>query len=117
MEVSIFKEFSIEAAHRLPYVAAGHKCSRLHGHSFKIEVHVRGSVDPATGWVMDFAEIKRAFQPVMEALDHNLLNDVPGLQNPTSEVLASWIWHRLKIPGLSKIVVRETCTSGAVFEG
>src|SRR3954451_16759899 len=112
----IFKEFSFEAAHRLPFVPEGHKCARLHGHSFKVEVHVSGDVNPATGWFMDCGDIKAAFKPLDAQLDHHYLNEVEGLENPTSENLAAWIWHRLEaaLPGLSRIVVRETCTSGCV---
>ena len=117
--MDIFKEFSFEAAHRLPNVPADHKCARLHGHSFRVEVHVTGPVGSETGWVMDFAEIKRAFQPLVAQLDHHYLNEIEGLENPTSEVLAQWIWDRLRaqLPGLSKILVRETCTSGCVYRG
>jgi 6-pyruvoyltetrahydropterin/6-carboxytetrahydropterin synthase len=117
--MDILKEFTIEAAHRLPNVSPGHKCGRLHGHSFRIEIHVSGPVDPAMGWVIDFAEIKSAFKPVEEAIDHRFLNDVPGLENPTSENLARWIWEQLAaaLPLLSKVVVRETCTTGCVYEG
>lgn len=117
--MEIFKQFTIEAAHRLPHVPEGHKCGRLHGHSFHIEIRVTGELDPATGWVMDFADIKAAFAPLFEQLDHNYLNDVEGLENPTSEQLARWIWQHLapRLPGLSQVVVRETCTSGAVYQG
>jgi 6-pyruvoyltetrahydropterin/6-carboxytetrahydropterin synthase len=117
--MEIFSEFTFEAAHRLPNVPADHKCYRLHGHSFRAEVHVRGRVDDHTGWVVDFAEIKRAWKPLHKELDHNYLNDVAGLENPTSEHLARWIWRRLELtlPGLSKVVVRETCTSGCVYQG
>ena len=117
--MDIFKIFQIEAAHRLPKVPAGHPCARLHGHSFRVEVHVSGDVDPTSGWVMDFAELKTAFAPVFAQLDHNYLNDVPGLDNPTSERLAVWIWDRLKpeLPVLSKVVVHETCTSGCAYTG
>jgi 6-pyruvoyltetrahydropterin/6-carboxytetrahydropterin synthase len=117
--VEIFKEFGFEAAHRLPNVPADHKCARLHGHSFRVEVHVRGPVDPELGWVIDFADIKAAFRPVHEALDHRYLNEVGGLENPTSENLARWIWRRLRpsLPGLAKVVVRETCTSGCGYLG
>jgi 6-pyruvoyltetrahydropterin/6-carboxytetrahydropterin synthase len=115
----IFKEFSIEAAHRLPNLPPAHKCSRLHGHSFRIAIHVAGEVDPLTGWVMDFADISAAFAPLFQQLDHHYLNDVPGLENPTSEVLARWIWEQLvpSLPGLSRVVVRETCTAGAEYRG
>ena len=117
--MEIFREFRIEAAHRLPNVPEGHKCARLHGHSFAITVHVAGDVDPTTGWVMDFADLRTAFVPVFDALDHQYLNEVPGLENPTSEVLAAWIWDRLApgLPELSKIVIHETCTSGCSYEG
>jgi 6-pyruvoyltetrahydropterin/6-carboxytetrahydropterin synthase len=117
--VQIFKVFQFEAAHLLPNLPEGHKCRRLHGHSFRVEVHVDGAVDPHTGWVMDFAEIKERFKPVLERLDHYYLNEIEGLENPTSENLAHWIWGRLKpsLPILAKIVVQETCTSGAVYRG
>lgn len=117
--MEIWKEFGFEAAHRLPNVPAGHKCARLHGHSFVVEVHVRGTPDPTLGWVMDFAELKAAWRPLHDALDHRYLNDIPGLENPTSEVLAQWIWAQLApaLPLLAKVVVRETCTSGCVYTG
>jgi 6-pyruvoyltetrahydropterin/6-carboxytetrahydropterin synthase len=117
--VEIFKEFTIEAAHRLPNVPAGHKCGRLHGHSFRIEVHVRGAVGADTGWVLDFADIKAAFSPLEKQLDHNYLNEIAGLENPTSENLARWIWDRLspELSSLSSITVRETCTSGCIYRG
>jgi len=117
--VEIFKEFRFEAAHRLPNLPADHKCSRLHGHSFHVAVHVAGDVDPHSGWVIDFGDIKAAFQPLEEELDHHYLNEVPGLDNPTSENIAIWIWDRLApaLPGLSKVVVRETCTSGCAYAG
>lgn len=117
--MEIFKEFVFEAAHRLPNVPPGHKCGRLHGHSWRGAIYVRGAVDPHTGWIMDFAEIKRRFGPLYDQLDHNYLNDIPGLENPTSEVLARWIWDRLKpeLPGLSRVTVHETCTSGAIYTG
>jgi queuosine biosynthesis protein QueD len=117
--MEIFKEFTIEAAHRLPNVPEGHKCARLHGHSFRIAVYVSGEVDEHLGWVMDFAAIKAAWEPVFEQLDHRYLNEVPGLENPTSENLARWIWERLRarLPGLSRIAVRETCTAGCEYRG
>tara|TARA_R110000782_G_scaffold247075_1_gene333767 strand:- start:3537 stop:3890 length:354 start_codon:yes stop_codon:yes gene_type:complete len=117
--MEIYKSFTIEAAHRLPNLPDDHKCSRLHGHSFTIEVHVSGDVDEATGWVMDFADISEVIKPVFECLDHRYLNDIEGLDNPTSENLAKWLWHKLKtqLPLLSSIVVRETCTSGCVYSG
>jgi len=117
--MEIFREFTFEAAHRLPNVPAGHKCARLHGHSFRVTVHVAGPLDPRLGWVADFAELSAAFEPLRESLDHRYLNEIAGLENPTSEVLARWIWDRLqpRLPGLSGITVRETCTSGCVYRG
>jgi 6-pyruvoyltetrahydropterin/6-carboxytetrahydropterin synthase len=117
--MNIFRVFTIEAAHRLPNVPPGHKCARLHGHSFRIELHVSGPVDPQTGWVMDFADVRAAFQPVFDRLDHHYLNEIPGLDNPTSENLARWVWSEMKsrLPQLSKVVIHETCTSGCEFSG
>ncbi len=117
--MDIHKKFSVEAAHRLPNVPPGHKCARLHGHSFQIEIHVSGPVDSRSGWVMDFADIKKAFAPVFEQIDHCYLNEISGLENPTSENLARWIWQKLKpaLPQLSGIVISETCTSGCEYTG
>jgi len=117
--VEIFKEFTFESAHRLPHVPDGHKCGRLHGHSFRVGIHLAGKVDPHTGWIRDFSEIKAIFKPLYERLDHNYLNDIPGLENPTSEVLAKWIWEELKplLPELSAIRIHETCTSGCEYRG
>lgn len=118
-EMELFRIFQVEAAHFLPNVPAGHKCRRMHGHSFRIEIHVSGPVGDETGWVMDFADLKQAFRPLFEQLDHHCLNDIEGLENPTSEHLARWIWLRLKpdLPALSKVVVQETCQSGCVYRG
>ena len=117
--MDIFKSFTLEAAHRLPNVPDGHTCARLHGHSFRIELHVEGEPDPHTGWVMDFADLKAAFMPLYDQLDHHYLNDIEGLENPTSERLAQWIWARMKprVPLLSEVVVHETCTSGCRYRG
>ncbi|WP_395620675.1 6-carboxytetrahydropterin synthase QueD [Dokdonella sp.] len=117
--MQIFKKFRIEAAHRLPHVPEGHKCARLHGHSFEVEVHLAGDIDPKLGWVCDFSDVSKAFAPLFERLDHHYLNEIPGLENPTSENLAVWIWNALKpqLPQLSEIVVHETCTSGCRYRG
>jgi 6-pyruvoyltetrahydropterin/6-carboxytetrahydropterin synthase len=119
MTVDIFKTFTIEAAHVLPNVAPNHKCGRLHGHSFRIEIQLCGPVGTDTGWVLDFADIKEAFEPLYDQLDHRYLNEVEGLANPTSENLARWIWKRLRpsLAGLSGVLVQETCTSGCIYRG
>ena len=113
------KTFQIEAAHRLPNVPTGHKCARLHGHSWRIEVAIEGPVGNETGWVMDYADLKAAFQPIHNQIDHNYLNEIPGLENPTSERLAVWLWNELKprLPLLSELVIAETCTSRCVYRG
>ena len=117
--MEIFKRFTLEAAHRLPNVPEGHKCARVHGHSFQVELRVEGEPGPESGWVMDFADLKTAFAPLYDQLDHRYLNDIEGLANPTSERLAVWIWERLKprVPLLSEVVVHETCTSGCRYRG
>lgn len=117
--MEVFKEFQFEAAHRLPNVPPEHKCSRLHGHSFQVTLYISGEINQDSGWIMDFGDIKKVFKPIYEQLDHNYLNDIPGLENPTSEVLAKWIWQELKplLPELSKIQIRETCTSGCIYIG
>lgn len=117
--MNIYKEFSFDAAHMLPNVPDGHKCKRLHGHTFNVEVHVSGPLHETLGWVMDFADLKAVVKPVLARLDHYYLNDVAGLENPTSEVIACWLWQQIKplLPLLSKIVVKETCTSGCVYTG
>ncbi|MFT5481568.1 MAG: 6-pyruvoyltetrahydropterin/6-carboxytetrahydropterin synthase [Halieaceae bacterium] len=117
--MEIYKEFHFEAAHRLPNVPAGHKCARLHGHSFHVRLVLSGEVDPIMGWVSDFADIKTAFSPLYDQLDHNYLNDIKGLENPTSEHIARWIWQHLQteLPLLNAVEVRETCTSGCIYRG
>ena len=115
----IFKEFSFEAAHRLPNVAADHKCARLHGHSFAVRISVEGPVGDSSGWVMDFADIAAACEPIRTQLDHYYLNDIEGLENPTSENIARWIWANLqpRLPQLCEVEVRETCTNGCKYSG
>ncbi len=117
--MDVFRVFQIEAAHYLPNVPEGHKCARMHGHSFRIEVHISGKPGETSGWVMDFADLRAAFQPLFDQLDHHCLNEIEGLENPTSENLASWIWRGMKprLEGLSKVVVQETCNAGCVYFG
>lgn len=117
--MEIYKEFTIEAAHLLPNVPHGHKCGRLHGHSFAIRVCLSGEIIEPAGWVMDFADLKLAFEPIYDQLDHHYLNDIPGLENPTSENLARWIWQALKpnLLQLTQLEIKETCTSGCIYRG
>lgn len=115
----IYKCFSFDAAHYLPNVPEGHKCRRLHGHTYQLTVFLEGELLPQEGWVLDFAALKAAVQPIVEQLDHSLLNDICGLENPTAELLAVWIWDRISgaLPGLKKIELKETPTSGVIYEG
>jgi 6-pyruvoyltetrahydropterin/6-carboxytetrahydropterin synthase len=117
--VHMFKEFTFEAAHRLPNLPPDHKCHRLHGHSFRVRLTLEGPLDPETGWILDFADVKRAFRPFWTQLDHHYLNEVEGLENPTSEKLAVWIWERLKplLPQLCEVTLHETCSAGASYRG
>jgi 6-pyruvoyltetrahydropterin/6-carboxytetrahydropterin synthase len=117
--MEIFREFTFEAAHELPHVPEGHKCRRLHGHSYRLVVAVEGDIEPESGWVMDFGEIKEQVAPVTSELDHHYLNKIDGLENPTSETLSRWIWDRLSpvLPGLSSVTVRETAATGCVYRG
>jgi len=117
--MEIFKVYKFDAAHRLPHAGEGHPCSEVHGHSFRIEIHIKGPVDPDKGWIIDFAEIDKAFEPLLNGLDHKYLNDIEGLENPTSENIAGLIWERLypTLPQLNKIVVQENPDSGCVYRG
>lgn len=113
------KTFQFEAAHHLPQLPEDHKCRRLHGHSFQVDVVVDGPCDPQLGWVIDYAEISQAFKPLWEQLDHHYLNEIECLENPTSERVALWIWDRLRptLPLLKEVVVAETCTARCVYRG
>ena len=119
MNVRLVHEFRFEAAHRLPNVPPGHKCARLHGHSFRVELAVAGPVDERSGWFIDFQVLYDAWQPLGLRLDHHYLNEVEGLENPTSEILARWIWQRLKpsLESLARVTVFETCESRCEYEG
>jgi 6-pyruvoyltetrahydropterin/6-carboxytetrahydropterin synthase len=117
--VRLERTFTFEAAHRLPNVPKGHKCARLHGHSFRIDVVCEGEINPETGWLIDFADIKRAVNPLIEQVDHHYLNEIKGLENPTAENIARWFWERLKpeLLPLSRIIVAETCNGRCEYAG
>ncbi len=119
MSLIIARTMRFEAAHRLPNVPPGHKCARLHGHSYAVEIRVEGPLQPDTGWVQDFDALRAAFAPLLAQLDHHFLNEVQGLENPTSELLAMWIWERLlpPLPNLCGVEVAETCTSRCLYTG
>ena len=120
MRVELTREYSFEAAHRLPMVPATHKCARMHGHSFRVEVVIAGEIDSTMGWLVDFAAITAVVEPLLkDQLDHRTLNDIPGLENPTSEILSVWLWQRLReqLPGLVAITVAETCTARCTYRG
>ncbi|MCG8328542.1 MAG: 6-carboxytetrahydropterin synthase QueD [Chitinophagales bacterium] len=115
--VEVYKEFTFDSAHYLPNVPDDHKCKNLHGHTYRVRVYVKGSIDEDLGWVVDFSDVKKAFEPFEKQLDHKLLNDIEGLENPTAEMIAVWLWDKLiiKLPNLSKIEVAETPTSGVII--
>ena len=117
MAFELTKTFRFEAAHSLPNVPEGHKCRRLHGHSYRVDVHVAGEPGADTGWVVDFGDIKQAVAPVLDKLDHRCLNDIPGLENSTSELLCKYLWDRIQphLPTLSAITVWESDTSRCTY--
>lgn len=119
MIVELIREYRFEAAHRLPRVPPGHKCARLHGHSFRFELTVRGPVDERTGWFIDYGDLDDLVAPTVSLLDHHYLNEVEGLENPTSEILARWLWQRLRpaIPSLTTVTLWETCDARCVYRG
>ena len=116
--MKLYKDFTFEAAHKLPLVPQDHKCFQLHGHSFKVRVFIQGPVNKM-GWVIDFAELKDICKPWIERLDHSFLNEINGLENPTSENIAIWLWDKLiqELPLLSAVEVMETCSSGCIYSG
>ncbi|HPC20992.1 MAG TPA: 6-carboxytetrahydropterin synthase QueD [Phycisphaerae bacterium] len=119
MRVQLSRTFTFEAAHRLPTFPEGHKCRRLHGHSFKVEIILAGEVDEAKGYLVDYGEVKAVCQPVFDRLDHQYLNEIEGLENPTAELLARWIWRQVRpnLPHLAAVVVRETCNTSCEYRG
>lgn len=119
MRIELQREYRFEAAHRLPRLPASHKCFRLHGHSFRFEVSLAGEVDEHTGFLIDFADVDQVVDPIRDRLDHYYLNEVEGLENPTSEVLAAWLWARIRpsLPLLIAITVAETCDARCIYRG
>ncbi len=119
MKVELIKTFRFEAAHTLPHAPPDHKCRNLHGHSYRVDIHAIGDVDPEAGWMMDFGKIKQVVAPILDELDHQLLNEIGGLENPTSELLCKYLWDRIapSLPELSAITVWESDTSRCVCRG
>lgn len=117
--MEIFREFTFDAAHRLDHLPEGHKCARVHGHTYRLRVVLAGPLDPKIGWILDFAEIKARTNAVLDRVDHRLLNDVPGLEQPTTELIAAWLWDRLapELPGLTRIELWENANSGCIYTG
>jgi len=115
----IYKQFTFDSAHFLPNVPEGHKCREMHGHTYLLTLYAEGPVKNPEGWVMDFGDIKNIMRPIIDILDHHLLNDIPGLENPTAELLAIWLWNKVKpwMPMLKRIELKETPTSGVSYEG
>ena len=120
MRIELVKTFHFESAHQLPHVPPEHKCHRMHGHSYRVDVCCAGEVDPRTGWLLDFGEVKARVEPLIRnELDHRVLNDIAGLENPTAEMLAHWLWQRIApiVPYLASITVHETTTSRVTYRG
>jgi len=117
--MQIFKQFTFDSAHFLPNVPEGHKCKEMHGHTYRLVVHLEGELEKDLEWVMDFAELKKVIDPIVKSIDHKVLNNIPGLENPTCEKIAVWLWDNIKpgVPLLSKIELHETPTSGTIYEG
>ena len=119
MTIILSKDFEFESAQALPTFPEGHKCRNIHGHSFKATISIRGPVDETTGIFRDHAIISDAMRPIVQQLDHAYLNDIPGLENPTIEMMCRWLWHKLapELPGLYEIVLHETPRARCVYRG
>jgi len=115
----IYKQFSFDSAHYLPNVPVGHKCKELHGHTYHLTIFAEGRVLKKEGWVLDFSDLKSVVNPVIDMIDHKLLNDIAGLENPTTEILSMWLWDKIKsaLPPLNRIELKETPSSGVIYEG
>lgn len=117
--MKIFKEFTFDSAHFLPNVPDGHKCKNMHGHTYRLTVFFEGQLVKDLEWVVDFAEVKKIINPIINQIDHKLINDIEGLENPTCERVAVWLWNKIKpkMPQLTEIKLNETPTSGVVYDG
>ncbi len=117
--MEVFKEYSFDSAHMLPHVPPDHKCARIHGHTFMVSIHVQDDLKADYGWIMDYADISAVVRPIIAILDHQYLNDITGLDNPTSENIARWIWDKVadKLPGICKVMVKENPTTGCIYTG
>ncbi|MFN4854670.1 MAG: 6-carboxytetrahydropterin synthase QueD [Bacteroidota bacterium] len=117
--VKIYKEFVFDSAHFLPNVAEGHPCRHMHGHTYRMKIWLSGEPDPQTGWLMDFGDLKKQVQPLLTLMDHRVLNEISGLENPTAENISIWVWQKLKplLPSLAQVEIHETPTSGVIYEG
>ncbi|TZF81171.1 6-carboxytetrahydropterin synthase QueD [Pedobacter sp. BS3] len=115
----LYKQFSFDAAHFLPYVPNGHKCKSVHGHTYYLTVFAEGKISQKEGWILDYNDLKKAVKPVIECVDHTLLNNITGLENPTTELFSVWLWNKIKprLPSLVKIELKETPTAGVIYEG
>jgi 6-pyruvoyltetrahydropterin/6-carboxytetrahydropterin synthase len=115
----LFRQFSFDSAHFLPNVPDGHKCKEIHGHTYRMVMYLEDNLHTDKGWVMDFGEIKELVAPIIDSIDHKLLNNIEGLENPTCELITVWLWNKIKplIPILKKIELHETPNSGAIYEG
>ncbi|MFM9829325.1 MAG: 6-pyruvoyl trahydropterin synthase family protein [Sphingomonas sp.] len=118
--MQIYKDFHFEAAHFLPSAPPGHPNSRVHGHSVRVRVTLEGEPDPKTGLIVHFGDVAEAIASAQDELDHRMLNEVPGLEQPTLERISMWLWNRLdnRVPGLAEILIaRDSCHEGCVYRG
>lgn len=115
----IYKQLTFDAAHFLPHVPETHKCKNIHGHTYHLTIYIEGELDEKLGWIIDYSDLKEAIQPVIDKVDHHFLNEIPGLENPTCEIISVWLWNQIKplLPQLKRIELKETPTSGAIYEG
>ena len=117
--MDLFFRFDFAAARYLPNLSASHRCHRLHGHTFHVELTIRGEVGRDTGWIVDFDDVDRIIGELKDDLDHRQLNDIPGLENPTTERVAEWLWARIvaRFAGLYRVTVQEHPSRGVSYYG